>query len=572
MEIKRGIPVSAGVAIGEAFILDDEHYQIARRFISNQTSIIEQEKIRYEAATLKAVAELKEIEETNQSNKDIAIIFMGHRFIIEDPDIQAEVIEKITTSFYTAEYAVSHVMEKHRKKLQSLQSEYHSKRSVDLVDIENRILKHLLGAQRESLETLRTPVVLVARDLTPSETAILPQDRILAFVTEIGGRTSHTAIVARTRGIPAVVGLSAATTQICARENVIVDGRKGLVILHPEPSILEKYKLLQKQETQHREKLQAMVNLPVETIDGYKITLRANIEDPSEVKTAIQNGAQGIGLYRTEFIYVNEIDPQEETHFQAYRTALQDLGPRKLIIRTLDFGADKNFGMEEFAGEKNPFLGCRSIRLCFERPDIFKKQLRAILRASVLGDIEIMFPMISSLEEIVRAKGMLEETKRELRKEKIPYNEKIRVGMMMEIPSAAITADLLAKEVDFFSIGTNDLIQYSLAVDRINPRVAPLYKAAHPAIFRLLKQIIDTAKENHIKVSMCGEMSAEFHYLVPLLGLGLREFSISSSIIPEAKEMIRTLTMRRAIQIAQKVLTSRTHEESMEYLGKEIPS
>ncbi|NUM33335.1 MAG: phosphoenolpyruvate--protein phosphotransferase [Candidatus Brocadiae bacterium] len=570
MDIKKGIPVSSGVAIGEAFLLDHEGYRIPKRFISNHPKAVEREKERYRDAVEKAICELQDIEEKNQGNKDIAILFMGHRFIIEDPGIQEEIIEKIESFYYTAEYAVSHTMHKHSYKLKSLPNDYHSKRSIDLEDIENRLLKHLLGGQRENLCNLKNPVILVAKDLTPSETVILPQDRILAFITEIGGRTSHTAIVARTKGIPAVVGVNAATSQIRTGDIVIVDGGKGIVIIDPEPSALEKYRLQQKKEQVRQEKLKTLLNLPVETIDGYTITLRANIEEPTEVKIAMKNGATGIGLYRTEFIYVNEIDPQEETHLSAYKTALKDLKGNKLIIRTLDFGADKNFGLEDFVGEKNPFLGCRSIRLCFEKPDLFKKQLRAILRASSLGDVEIMFPMISSLEELLRAKGILEEVKQDLSKENISYNKNIKVGMMVEIPSVAITADLLVKEVDFFSIGTNDLIQYTLAVDRINERVAPLYKPAHPAIFRLIKRVVDIAKENHVKVSMCGEMSAESHYLVPLMGLGLREFSLSSSIILNAKEMIRKITMRRAKQIAQNLLNCITHEEALEYLDKEL--
>ncbi len=572
MDIKKGIPVSLGVAIGEAFLLDHEGYRIPKRFISNTPESIEREKERYKNSVEKAISELLEIEEKNKSNKDIAVLFMGHRFIIEDPGIQEEIIEKIEQFYYTAEYAVSHIMHKHSYTLKSLPNDYHSKRSIDLEDIENRLLKHLLGGQRENLCNLKNPVILVAKDLTPSETVILPQDRILAFITEIGGRTSHTAIVARTKGIPAVVGLNAATSQIRTGDIVVVDGGKGIVIIDPDTSTLEKYRLQQKKEQLRQEKLKTILNLPVETIDGYTITLRANIEEPSEVKLAMQNGATGIGLYRTEFIYVNEPDPQEENHLEAYRTALKDLKGNKLIIRTLDFGADKAFGLEDFAGEKNPFLGCRSIRLCFEKPDLFKKQLRAILRASSIGDVEIMFPMISSLEELLRAKAILEETKQDLSKENISYNKSIKVGMMIEIPSSAITADLLVKEVDFFSIGTNDLIQYTLAVDRINQRVAPLYKPAHPAIFRLIKRVIDIAKENHIKVSMCGEMSSESHYLVPLMGLGLREFSISSSILLSAKEMIRKITMRRAKEIAQNLLGCITHEEALDYLNKEFGS
>ena len=571
MEVKQGIPVSSGVAIGEAFVLGHEDYRIPERFIENTPEAIAVEKQRYLDAIQKASAELKKIEQNTKNMRDISIIFMGHRFIIEDTEIKKEVFHKIEQSLFSAEYAVSHVMFSHRQKLEDFSSEYYTRRLSDLEDIENRLIKHLLGAQRLTLETLQEAFIIVARDLTPSETAILPRDKAMAFVTDLGGRTSHTAIVARTRGIPAVVGLGAATKQIRGGDILIVDGQRGEVIINPDQQTLKKYRKIQQQGILRREKLKKLIKLPGETIDGYGIVLRANIEDPSEVKIAMENGASGIGLYRTEFIYVSNRSPDEESHFNAYQEAITHLGKNKLVIRTLDFGADKNFDLEEFKNEQNPFLGCRSIRLCLEKPSLFKTQLRAILRASVAGDIDIMFPMISSLEELRQAKAILEEAKQELRERKTPFNKNIKVGIMIEIPSAALICDLLAPEVDFFSIGTNDLIQYSLAVDRINARVAYLYKPAHPAIFRLIKRVIDIAKENQIKVSMCGEMSAEFPYIVPLIGLGLRDFSLSPGIIPESKEFIRSITMRRALEITNKVLNFKTHEESIDYLTEKIP-
>ena len=571
MEIKRGIAVSPGIAIGEAFVLDYEDYRIPKRFVNNDPQIIENEIKRYKKAVFKSVEELKKIEADTKNMRDISIIFRGHRFIIEDFEIQKEIMDKIQNSLFTAEYAVANVMQKHRTKLQSFQSEHYTRRLNDLEDIENRILRHLLDAQKEDLANLQNPVILVAKDLTPSQTAILPQKQALAFITEIGGSTSHTAIVARTRGIPAVVGMSGATAQICGGDTLIVDGSKGLVIVNPSQTTINKYCELQNKENIIRQELLGLVELPVETIDGYNISLMANIEDPSEVKIAIENGASGIGLYRTEFIYINKPNPDEETHLASYKHAIKLLGDRKLTIRTFDFGADKTFGLNEFKGEQNPFLGCRSIRLCFEKLSIFKPQLRAILRASNLGNVEIMFPMISSLEELLHAKKILNETKKELKEEGISYNENIKIGMMIEIPSAALTADILIKEVDFFSIGTNDLIQYTLAVDRINERVATLYKPAHPAIFRLIKNVVDIAKKNRKRVSMCGEMSGEFSYIIPLIGLGLRDISLSPAIIPKAKQMIRKMTMRQAFKISQKIFTSPTHQDTIKYLSCEIP-
>lgn len=583
MEVKQGIPVAFGVAIGQAWVLTDQHYQIPKYNIAPQ--YIRREKERYLMAVSKSIQELEKLEDDlqkttpqdpQQSKKihDISLIFRGHRFIISD--LQREVLDKIERELINAEYALQQIMLLISPRIQAPRTNNFKKNqsghSADFEDILNRLLRHLLGRDLQSLANLDQPVILVARDLTPSETAVLPQDKILAFVTDLGGRTSHAAIVARTRGIPAVVGLRSATVQIASGDYVIVDGSSGIVIVEPNDTTKDKYRLAQQQANLRRQQLQKLIQLPAETLDGHKIQIRANIEEPNEVAVAIANGAEGIGLYRTEFIYVQNHNPDEETHLNAYRIAQQHLGGNKLIIRTLDFGADKDFGLEDFQGEHNPFLGCRSIRLCFQRIDIFKKQLRAILRASAYGDIEIMFPMISSLEEVIKAKQILAEVEQELQQQNIPFNPQIKVGIMIEIPSAAITADLLAKEVDFFSIGTNDLIQYSLAVDRINPRVASFYKAAHPAIFRLIKNTIDAAKANNIKVSMCGEMSSEFVYVIPLLGLGLRDFSVSPGVICNLKHLIRSITMRQAIQISQQVMSFRTHEETIEYLNHTLKS
>lgn len=570
METMRGIPIFPGIAIGQVFLMDSEDYRIPQRCISENEESINSEKKRYLAAIDRAIQELKEIENST-SIKDIAIIFQGHRYIIEDPGLQEEVLEKIEKFFYSAEYAVSHVMWKHRLKLKSLEGEYYSRRLSDLEDIENRLLRHLLGEQKEDLKSLQAPVVLVAQDLAPSETAVLPLDKILGLAIDRGGRTCHSAIVARTRCIPAVVALSDCSAQVCGGDTIIIDGREGKVIIRPDQETLDIYLKVQDREKLHQQRQRKLASLPTETIDAYHITLRANIEDNAEVEIAVANSASGIGLYRTEFIYISTPDPGEEDQYNIYRSALQKLDGQKLVIRTFDLGADKDF-CEGTSYEQNPFLGCRSIRLCFENPAMFKTQLRAILRASAFGNAEIMFPMISSLEEVQKAKAILEETKRELAQENIPYKSDIKVGIMIEIPSAALIADLLAPEVDFFSIGTNDLIQYTLAVDRINDRVAHLYKSAHPAVFRLVKNVVDVAQAHRVKVSACGEMSSEICYLIPLMGLGLREFSLSPGVIPEIKEYIRSVTMNQAIKVARQVLLCRTHEEAVHYLNRQIPT
>ncbi len=568
MEVKRGIPVSPGVAIGKTLVIKNHLFFIPKHSIT--PAQVENERARFLQAVHRSIQELEELEHNAQHLRpDVVVIFQGHRLIIVDPLLQSEVIRKIQNDLINAEYAVSQVLEDIQKQIGSLDNEYQKERVMDFVDIQKRLLNHLMGSTGEDLQQLKEPVILVSKDLTPSETATLPLNKILAFVTDLGGRTSHAAIVARTRGIPAVVGLGSASIQIRNGDKAIVDGRSGYVIISPEEATIEKYWNIKAEEEIRKKRLQKIKDLPVETLDGYRINLFSNIEDPEEIPSAISNGAIGIGLYRTEFIYLHSPNPDEETHFKTYRKAIQYLGGKKIIIRTLDFGADKDFGLNDFQGERNPFLGCRSIRLCFEKTDIFKTQLRAILRASLLGDVDIMFPMISSLEEVIRAKEILEETKMDLRKEHIAFNNDIKVGIMIEIPSAAITADLLAKEVDFFSIGTNDLIQYTLAVDRINPRVAPLYKPAHPAILRLIKRTIDAAYDNRIKVGMCGEMSSDL-YIVPLMGLGLRDFSVSSSVLPEVKEMIRNTTMREAMKISEKVMDFSTHDETIEYLNSKL--
>lgn len=573
MEIKQGIPVSNGVAIGKAFVLNDEKYRVSRKIVSPRPEIIALEKQRYLNAVQKASEEIQAIEKSTQGMRDIRLIFMGHQLIIEDPEIQKEILYEIEENHLCAEFALSQVMQKHRQTLESLN---HAERQAhDLEDIEKRLLRHMMGRKHATLESVPEPVfpepfILVARDLTPSQTAVLPKDKILGFVTEIGGRTSHSAIVARTRGIPAVVGLRGISRLFKTGDTVIVDGRTGITILSPDEQTIEKYKEKQEKERKRWLQLQNQLTLPAETKDGHKISIQANIEDPADVSNAMEYGASGIGLYRTEFIYVTKGNPSEEDHYNAYAQAIECLQGKKIIIRTLDFGADKDFGKQEFQGERNPFLGCRSIRLCFEQVDIFKKQLRAILRASVLGNVEIMFPMISSIEELRKAKSILQETKKELDAENIAYNPNIRVGIMIEIPSAAITADILVHEVDFFSIGTNDLIQYTLAVDRINARVASYYKPAHPAVLRLIKRVIDIANEHGKNVSMCGEMSSEFIYLLPLIGMGLKDISISPSNIWEVKELIRNITLEHVQKIAEKIFTLQTHEEIVAYLELEL--
>jgi phosphotransferase system enzyme I (PtsI) len=399
-------------------------------------------------------------------------------------------------------------------------------------------------------------VILVARDLSPSQTANLDRSKVRGFATDAGGRTSHTAIVARALEIPAVVGLGDITTDVSGGDWVIIDGNRGLVIVSPDEATVKKYEGREREYHEIELHLAELRDLPAVTKDGQAVTLYGNIEFPEEVTGSLNGGAEGIGLYRTEFLYLREQmrSPSEAEHFEAYMRAIHLLGDRPLVIRTLDLGADK-FPPE--AGgymEKNPFLGSRSLRYCFQHPELLQTQLRAILRASHFGKVRILLPMVSTLQELRRAKEFIAHAKAELAAEEIPFAAQVDVGAMIEVPSAALIADELAMESDFFSIGTNDLIQYTLAVDRGNPRVAELYSPAHPAILRLLRNVLDAGKKNGIDVAMCGEMSGDIDYTMLLLGLGLRIFSVSPIMLPELKKLIRSVTVEQCERIAAEAM------------------
>ncbi|NLZ54826.1 MAG: phosphoenolpyruvate--protein phosphotransferase, partial [Thermoanaerobacteraceae bacterium] len=477
----------------------------------------------------------------------------------------------IETESITADNAVSQVVKNYVEVFSNMEDEYMKERAADIKDVGERIIKNLLGISTDSF-TLSEKVIIIARDLTPSDTAQMDKDKVLAFATDMGGRTSHTAIMARSLEIPAVVGLVDATVRVRDGDNVIVDGNKGIVYINPDESILKEYEILKQNYIEYRKQLKELKDLPAETRDKLRrVELSANIGTPRDVKGALENGAEGVGLYRTEFLYMDrDALPTEEEQYKAYREVIEKMAPRPIIVRTLDIGGDKKLSYLDMPEELNPFLGWRAIRMCLDRPQILKTQLRAILRASVYGNAKIMYPMVSGLNEIKRANTILNEAKEELKAEGIPFDDNIEVGIMVEIPSAAVTADILAREVDFFSIGTNDLIQYTLAVDRMNEHISHLYEPLHPAVLRLIKNVIDASHKAGKWTGMCGEMAGDTCATAILLGMGLDEFSMSAFSIPQVKNIIRSLTYEEAKQIAQKALSMNNPEDIRNMVKQEM--
>ena len=568
METRKGIAVSPGVVIKDAFVLESEGFRIPRHLIKEEE--IPKEISRLEEATKVAWEEIEKLEDRVSTNlgSEIGSIFATHKLMLQDKLLLREFTKKVEQHRFSAEYAVTLVLRVYIKKFESVDDPYLAARVGDIYDIEKRLLRNLLGEKREELKNLTKEVVVVAHDLSPSQIASLDTTKVRGFVTDLGSRNSHAAIVARALGIPAVVGLKTATVDIFGGDRVIIDGNRGDVIVRPDEETIKEYQLIEKDFHVFEEKLTSeLKDLPAVTLDGRKIMILGNIEFPRDISPNLNQGAAGIGLYRTEFLFLGSNEsPTEEEHFKAYSQSVQELGDKPLIIRTVDLGGDKFFPANSNT-ELNPFLGCRSIRYCLEHPDIFKSQLRAILRASALGNAKIMFPLISSLQELRKAKDIVNEVKEELNQNGIDFDEKIEIGVMIEVPSAAMVADDLAKEVDFFSIGTNDLIQYTMAVDRGNEKVAHLYSPAHPAILKLLRMAITAAEENNIKIGICGEMGGEVEYTILLLGLGLREFSVAPAmIIPEVKKIIRSVTYERAKEAAETVCSYNDPAKTIEYL------
>ena len=549
----RGIPVSQGVSQGRVVVLNRSHIVPAKAGfeIDDQAG----EEARLQTALAETRKQLTAVQERlrDEFGAKESQIFDAHLLVLEDPALMEEVGRQIRDEHHTPEYAFYTASEKYAEALSAVDDSYLSERAADIRDVTQRVLGNLIGQpQRAGVSDLTEPCIVVANDLTPSDTAQLDPAKVLGFVTEVGSRTSHTAILARSLQIPAVLGLGEAIEELKPGQTVLLDGFNGFVIISPSEQTLFEYGQLVERQSSIEESLDEIRTEPAKTLDGHTIILSANIERAGDVEAVRKSGATGVGLFRTEFLFINRSDlPNEEEQFQAYKKVTESLAPEPVIIRTLDLGGDKLLSHVNVAAEMNPFLGWRAIRLCLEEKDLFRTQLRAILRASAFGDLKIMYPMVSGMDELDAANVLLDECRDQLRAEGVEFAENLEIGVMIETPSAAMIADSLASRVQFFSIGTNDLIQYSLAVDRLNEKIAHLYEPTHPGILRLIKTTVDAGQAQKIWTGVCGEMAGELAMVPLLIGLGVAELSVVPSLVPRVKMLIRSIEMAKARELAE---------------------
>jgi phosphoenolpyruvate-protein phosphotransferase (PTS system enzyme I) len=551
--VVHGIAASQGIAYGQVFVYIQSDVEVPSYQVQPEKQI--DEVARFDQALLMTRQQIAKIQDEVEKNlgPEEALIFDAHLLVLEDQALIGETIREFESTKLNIETCFNKVSQRYIQAFSEIDDEYLRERAGDIRDVAQRVLQNLLGQAENSLSRLVDKRIVVANDISPSDSASIDRSAALAMVTDSGSKTSHAVIVARSMKVPAVVGVHNLTKQVKNGDWVLVDGYDGLVIISPAESTLFRYGKIQEQKRSFESRLLVANREAAVTLDGVKVTLMANIEKVDEVKFAKEYRASGVGLYRTEYLYLNSARiPTEQEQFLAYKTVAEATAPESVIIRTLDLGGDKPLSSnpELFAKENNPFMGFRAIRFCLENKEIFKDQLRAILLASVHGKVKLMYPMISGAEELARANAILQECKDELKERKQPFDEAIEVGAMIEIPSAAVTADLLAKQCAFFSIGTNDLIQYLLAIDRVNDRIAHLYEPTHPAVIRTLKHIIDTAHKENVPVSVCGEMAGDPVFAPLLLGLGVDSLSMSPTWIPAVKYIVRAMTMADARALA----------------------
>ncbi|MDQ0217279.1 phosphoenolpyruvate--protein phosphotransferase [Peribacillus cavernae] len=565
----NGIAASNGYAIAKAYRLIEPDLSVSKQTIESP----EEEASRFQKAVETSKSELQIIRDKAEKDlgADKAAIFDAHLLVVSDPELLGPIEEKIKSESINAEFALKDTADMFVAMFEQMDNEYMRERAADIRDVTKRILSHLLGVQIPNPNMIQEEVVIVAEDLTPSDTAQLNREYVRGFTTDVGGRTSHSAIMARSMEIPAVVGTKEATSTIQNGDMVIVDGLNGEVHINPTPELIQKYKEQAAAHELQKAEWSKLVNEKTVSADGHHVELAANIGTPKDLEGVVNNGGEGIGLYRTEFLYMGRDQlPTEDEQFEAYKAVLEGMEGKPVVVRTLDIGGDKELPYLNLPKEMNPFLGFRAIRLCLEEQDIFRTQLRALLRASKSGNLKIMFPMIATLGEFRQAKEILEEEKQKLVAEGTQVSDQIEVGIMVEIPSTAVMADTFAKEVDFFSIGTNDLIQYTMAADRMNERVSYLYQPYNPAILRLVKMVIVAAHKQGKWAGMCGEMAGDETAIPVLLGLGLDEFSMSATSILKARSLISKLSKADMESLAESVLAMDTNEAVREAVNKAI--